>query len=659
MCNNRCNQTEIIVTNNHCGCSETPCQEVNCACDVFLSSDCINNVKSNFECLGIATGLTLTETLEEIDQAVCDKIATITNYQTLINTGLGAEIYSGMNNLGHKKIRKINNNGGNLIDVTQNTDDISITVDEEELTSFIHTVNSDINIVNIGVGAEVFKQKTINDFEFRKIKKTDVGSGISTINSVTTNTDEVSINARTIVSSNGTLSIDVGVNGEIDINVPTDLTTTSFYVNQNFTGISTGSIVKPYKKLTDALVAMVGTGTLASPQYYGAKIILQTDIVVEQIDLDTNPILENKLSVNSMTITSSNGKSNIYFRGTANYPIDTEFLITKVGFDGSLKLNLNVFINLNNIGLHVENSFGILKHRNYFNGTLYEVQNNSAITLENVDMECNYTPQGSYTNALDSNGNPILFYGNTVKVQDSIPNNTPHVYVYGRNSVNEGSFIIKDISISGTSQTIFKAYDTTISIVTGKVVCSRNVFYVNTDNIVTNGIYLPKNDLYLIELDNVSYCRIDNISELNQFPYNTVDNVQLGGDNAFIKLNNSNFITENYYNYGSHQLNYFLEMDELSNFSTTNSRFENIPILIEAFHPIGTFSTVRPIGFENSKINKVLSNYFKLVAIDSIVNGYKYSSNISFANDSSALLAGLVIGNIYYNTTINAMKRIV
>ena len=70
-----------------------PCTTTNdCACEVYLTSDCVNNVKTEFECLEIATGLSLTETLKAMDEQFCVKFDTITNYFTLINLGTGEEV---------------------------------------------------------------------------------------------------------------------------------------------------------------------------------------------------------------------------------------------------------------------------------------------------------------------------------------------------------------------------------------------------------------------------------------------------------------------------------------------------------------------------------------------------------------------------------------
>lgn len=77
----KCQQKNLCTTTN------------DCALEVYLTSDCINNVKTEFECLEIATGLSLTETLKAMDEQFCVKFDTITNYFTLINIGSGEQKY--------------------------------------------------------------------------------------------------------------------------------------------------------------------------------------------------------------------------------------------------------------------------------------------------------------------------------------------------------------------------------------------------------------------------------------------------------------------------------------------------------------------------------------------------------------------------------------
>lgn len=182
--------------NNPCGCHETPCQETNCSCDVFISSDCVNNVKSTFTCLNIASNLTLTETLEAMDSAICDKVASITNYLTLVNVGGQAEVYKGTNNLGQKELRTISNNGElvPLIEILQNTNTVDIIPNRENLTDFVENLIPNYNAENLGAGAEIFKEETANTFKFKTLTSDDS----SVIITETANTVDFSVDITPI-----------------------------------------------------------------------------------------------------------------------------------------------------------------------------------------------------------------------------------------------------------------------------------------------------------------------------------------------------------------------------------------------------------------------------------------------------------------------------
>ena len=120
-------------------CNPTPCVQQDCSCKIFISSDCVSEVKSVFECLEIETGLTLTQTLEEMDAQICALFDSITNYFTLINIGEGVGVYKGVNVLGQKEFKSLVKEG-DLITITGNTSEISFSIDEAELTNFINNL---------------------------------------------------------------------------------------------------------------------------------------------------------------------------------------------------------------------------------------------------------------------------------------------------------------------------------------------------------------------------------------------------------------------------------------------------------------------------------------------------------------------------------------
>lgn len=303
-------------------CNDTPCVEQNCGCKVYLTSDCIT-VKSVFSCFEIASELTLTETLEALDEAICDRLATVTNYFTLVNTGTGSELYNGVNNLGQKKIRKINRTGL-LVTVIQNTDDISISIDEAEMIKFVQLNQILYTAANVGAGAEVYKNTTgttLKTFNFRKIKKVNLGAtGIEILNDIVVHEDDVEVRVKKLNSSTLTITDDgsiILINQPLTTEIPAIIVnnfhTISYqewlllggnldplYVYKGFGTLSkqftdstafTNSVTKvvtPNTALKNALDHYVGTGTRLQPQRENQQIVVQKNSTGHTHPLDLN-----------------------------------------------------------------------------------------------------------------------------------------------------------------------------------------------------------------------------------------------------------------------------------------------------------------------------------------------------------------------------------
>jgi hypothetical protein len=149
-----CKTTEVISTIcNTCTPSpcatSTPCTPaVPCDCPAgYMSSDCVNNVKTEFTCFEIETGLTLTETLSLMEQATCALFESITGYITLVNVGTGAEVYKGVNGLGQKQIRSLLSSD-NSVDIVQGEDIIDFKVNVQPPTTVcITSADTSVTIV--------------------------------------------------------------------------------------------------------------------------------------------------------------------------------------------------------------------------------------------------------------------------------------------------------------------------------------------------------------------------------------------------------------------------------------------------------------------------------------------------------------------------------
>lgn len=184
MCN--CQKTTTCNT-----CNPKPCvTPTPCGCPAgYFSSDCVSNVTAEFQCLNIETGLPLTDTLEALDQAICDKVETITNYISLVNVGDGAEVYKGVNGIGQKQLRTLTSENNSVV-IQTNTDTIDFSVNLADTQLPCITSNDEsvavrevdgcldlsiqpYTVSNVGTGVGVFKNETTGTFNFKSLKSSD------------------------------------------------------------------------------------------------------------------------------------------------------------------------------------------------------------------------------------------------------------------------------------------------------------------------------------------------------------------------------------------------------------------------------------------------------------------------------------------------------
>lgn len=211
-CSN-CNQTNI-----DCNCV-SKCQTPDCSCAVFLTSDCTNNVLAEMPCLNIEPGKSLTEFLETLDTAICDKFDEITSFFELINVGTGNQLYAGIDNVGRKKIRTLTE--GFLVNLTTNTNDITIAIDQDALDAHVQDL----------------------------------------------------LNSPCVISDTLTVTEDGDC---IRLEIPEITDIKRFIVNSDYTGDEElGTPSKPFKTIAAALIAYVGTGSAILPEFIGATIVIQ------------------------------------------------------------------------------------------------------------------------------------------------------------------------------------------------------------------------------------------------------------------------------------------------------------------------------------------------------------------------------------------------
>jgi hypothetical protein len=132
-----------------CNCNEESAPLVDCSCKVKLNSDCITVSGIETACSGIADNLILTDYLTRQDAYVCSKFDTISGFTTLKNVGTGAEVYKGVDSIGRKEIRKIKSSN-NSVTITQNTNDIDLSVAVPNGTETKVTAGTNVTVTGLG-----------------------------------------------------------------------------------------------------------------------------------------------------------------------------------------------------------------------------------------------------------------------------------------------------------------------------------------------------------------------------------------------------------------------------------------------------------------------------------------------------------------------------
>jgi len=526
------------------------------------------------------------------------------------------------------------------------------------------------NAQSVGDQNDIYKGKSVEEnsttFYIKTIKVENTGTGEEILKNIEPSNDYINIDAKKISSQNDTLLI-TSDDDNIFIDLPNDNNIKQFYVNETYTGDDpNGSILKPFKKITDALVAAIGEGTIANPQFENANVILQTNCTINPLDLTNAAILENKISVNTITIRSDKDDIKIInYRGSVNYPIDTEFLVTKVGVDVNLDLNRNVYLAFNNIEIYSDTVKGLIKSRSYNRGVIDITKPQTYLEFLNGNINCGYKPAGIYVNAKDNLNANLFLFGQQVLVQDSIVNDTPHIYAYGLGHNGEGNLNLDYCTITGSSQTHFKLLNTSFS--ANELTIRTNSFLMNSVDATpsTNGNYLPKTDIYKFDIEN-SYCRILNFKEFAAYPQDSVYGY-IGGCNSLFRCTRTNLSSkynsltiDNGFIYGTKD-NYLLELDtNCDNIAFNNCKFNNYILKQECFNTIGSIVGTKYISAENSELNFVENaTPVKIYAVNASINNAMYSSVVSYPDNNAALAGGLIPNNFYINTSTKVLTRVI
>ena len=255
MCNcntkcNNCNQTAPTP------CGQTPCQPVqDCSCPVRLNSECVTYNGLDLSCSGILSGLDLNATIEALDQYICDAISEINNSINLINVGTGLQFYAGIDAIGRRKIRTLITTG-NLLTSVQNTDDITLGINTENLSEF---VQDNIDIVNVGTGAKIFKgfNGTSNEYEFRTL--TSTGNSVTITQGIDTINLEVDIEPTSVFLEEGDNVTITGTGTNLDPYIINSIDTITTLEDGITTTVNGDGVIVPYSVEIENLQKTINT----------------------------------------------------------------------------------------------------------------------------------------------------------------------------------------------------------------------------------------------------------------------------------------------------------------------------------------------------------------------------------------------------------------
>ena len=141
-----------------CGCTD-PCQpnSIPCTCEARVTSDCVTVSGATSNCLAIDDNLLLTDYLTQMDERICEKVDSVTNFIALENVGTGSQLYKGDSLLGKKQIRTVKSIDPNLV-VTQTDDEIQLDLNIPAVVPPDGTetkINAGTNVTVTGNGTDV------------------------------------------------------------------------------------------------------------------------------------------------------------------------------------------------------------------------------------------------------------------------------------------------------------------------------------------------------------------------------------------------------------------------------------------------------------------------------------------------------------------------
>lgn len=540
-----------------------------------------------------------------------------------------------------------------------------------------------------GDGEELFTEPNVNDFIFKKIKSSDNSAD------VTTDTDgniDLSVNFPEIKSDTFVITSDE--DGSVNINSAGGGSNSSdWYLDVNFTRptnwnteqnpkeiidgipVPNGSLNDPFKTFDEFLLKAIGEtgGSNANGVYSRVNPKVSGKTLQILSDLTTDKILE----INDWTYELKDNVT-VTYTGAENYAINIERLWNAMPKTAGV-LNRGIYFELAGEG-RVVNKYhaGVVNHKTSVASTTLTKKCILHITAKGAGLNFIEVPDSSVYTPLTLGDNSTPFTHGGVQVMGSTQTpTTPIIKISGKNNTDWGAIV------SGAKLTVITMTQSFIEVDNGSVTFSNEDFvyfydrsYIGYEKklysglagitadeseIITEGdlLFKPYSDRNIFTSNNGSELRFLSISTLSDSSANIAVNSifkttgssvircerefsELGGGNAvsFIEsIGDGNIIVIN----NSQQTSYVNYFAKGSGSNTVNVNFIN--------------SRCNPVYFIKKNIGTLTINtsgtfsYIKNTAIN--------SSIVSYADNATAVAAGLITGMLYFNTTVNGISQVI
>ena len=554
-----------------------------------------------------------------------------------------------------------------------------------ETTVTAENITGIIALNNIGGGADIYKDFTtplgVLTFNLRTIIKDALGEGKELIDSIEVVGDNVVVKGKTIGTTN--LNIYVEEDGTIMIDSPVSTSNLFFYVDENSVAdTETGSLSSPFKTLNKALDSFIGTGIWYNPQYKGYKISLLSacsllDVAGDDYNAYTN------LDINNLDIEGNGFYLGLYANPSPDYyPISTRRMVTAMSKTAGV-LDFDIDLRFNNVVLQRTGTNAIIDHLNYSFPTadinvptFPPPQNGSRIWITNSTLtnDTNRAGSGNFNVVPNPNdgGNPLLIFGVPVYASNTEPIGVPMVKSEGRAWNKQGEFRIGNSKVTSLSGPAYKFVNTTYNDFYDNTVIGTANYYRLYETEVDN-YYSPRLGFYMIELEDVNYMSINNLKINWTNPgMNTTETIPrnkiIGGVESLFKLVNSTLhIVGNSSDQESVENLY--QLDGTSGISLVG--YVNNGQVNDSVH--GAFKVTTPlpataliIGATDSTLYSVIvdetgvdKSFVQYINGDrNRINNAPHSSYRFYVDNAAAKADGLIIGNIYHNTTLGGLTSV-